>query len=102
MWALVHPPDVADARAPGGLWLLPEQPIERWHQSGRFETEAACDAARHRRIDDTIDAARRRLGAEAKFDVDVRRAVNACCIPAGATGESQLVCRRDGAPVTPP
>lgn len=102
-WALVHPPEIADGTMPMGVRLLPSEPIERWQPTGRFDGEAACDAARRQRINETIDSARRRLGpTEAKFDLDVRRAVNACCVPAGARGEPLLTCRRDGQPLTPP
>jgi hypothetical protein len=101
-WALVEPPEIADAQAPGGIRLLPKEAIERWKSAGRYETESACDAARNARITDTISTARHRLGLDARFDLDVRRAVNACCVPAGASGESLLTCRRDGAPITPP
>jgi len=101
-WLLVHPPEIADAAAPGGLWLEPKQPIERWRTTGRFPTEQACDAARRPRIDETISAARKRVGVQARYDPDVRRAVNACCVRAGVTGDPRVQCHRDGAPLTPP
>lgn len=86
-WLLLHPPDVRDAQAPGGVWLLPQQPVDRWYAIGRFTTEAACDDSRKVRLDNAIDSARRRMGPDAKFDLDVRRAVHARCIPDDGRGD---------------
>jgi hypothetical protein len=83
-WRLVHPPEVADPTAPRGRRLVPTAPIGSWKDVGSFPTETACDEARRVDTDTTIDRARALSGPDAKHDLDVRRAVNARCVPADA------------------
>lgn len=81
-WLLVQPPELADPSAPRGRRLVPTAPITSWKDVGTFPTETACDEARRVGTDTAIDRARAISGAEARYDLDVRRAVNARCVPA--------------------
>jgi hypothetical protein len=82
-WLLVQPPEVRDADAPRGYRLLPRAPIGEWREQGAFATEAECLQARKDEVNRTIDTARAAYGEpEAKFDLTVRRAVNARCVEA--------------------
>jgi hypothetical protein len=79
-YELIYPPDVADERYPGGVHLLSDTPKSRWHHVALFATHEECESSRITRIDDSIDEARRRVGDKAKFELPVRRAVNARCV----------------------
>lgn len=80
-YELIHPPDVPDARYPGGVHLRSDAPLASWHRVAAFATREHCETSRTRRIDDTIDEARAEVGEDAKYQLPVRRAVNARCVP---------------------
>ena len=81
-WLLVQPPDVEDASMPRGHRLLTEAPLAEWPQRGAFPSEEECAAAKRAAINGAIDHARKESGeANAKYDLDVRRAVHARCVP---------------------
>jgi hypothetical protein len=46
-----------------------------------YTSRQACDSARIARIDTSIDEARAEVGERAKYQMPVRRAVNARCVP---------------------
>jgi hypothetical protein len=79
-WRLMEPPEVANPSYPRGVQLLPNTPKAEWHAVGAFASEDACETARRERTDDAIDRARDAVGDEAKFELPVRRAVNAVCV----------------------
>ncbi|HYR96532.1 MAG TPA: hypothetical protein VEM57_07320 [Candidatus Binatus sp.] len=79
-WVLMQPPEVADESYPRGYRLVPTAPIAEWRSVAAFGTEAACDAARKKDVDDSIDHARVEHGKDAKYELGVRRAVNAVCV----------------------
>ncbi len=79
-WTLARPPEVPNENFPRGYQLLPTAPLDEWHQVATFASEAACEAARKRRLDDAIDRARAAVGDDARYDLDVRRAVNSRCV----------------------
>jgi hypothetical protein len=79
-WNLVHPPEVPNSAYPRGYQLLIDADTTQWHSVGTFESETACEAARKQNTDDSIDRARERYGPDAKFDLPVRRAVQARCV----------------------
>jgi hypothetical protein len=79
-WQLLEPPEVANPSYPRGVQLLPNTPKTEWHAVGTFASEDACETARRERTDDAIDRARGAVGDEAKFELPVRRAVNAVCV----------------------
>jgi len=81
-WTLVQPPEVRNESYPRGFQLLPEAPMSDWREVAVFDSEAACEEARRRRTDEAIERARTAVGEEAKYDLDVRRAVNARCVAA--------------------
>ena len=81
-WHLVYPPEVADQRYPKGVHLARSAPLSEWTAGDAFPTEDGCDAARLQNIDDAIDRARVGHGDGAKFELPVRRAVNARCVRA--------------------
>jgi hypothetical protein len=83
-WLLMQPPEVRDDAYPKGYHLLSGAPIAEWRRVATFDTEEACETARKQSTDDAIDQARETSGDEAKFDLTVRRAVNALCIRASA------------------
>lgn len=89
-WILVHPPEVDDPNAPRGRRLLPMVPVGSWARVADFPTEAACDEARRVRAETAIDRARAASGEDARYDLDVRRAVNARCVAAEAAGGGGL------------
>jgi hypothetical protein len=78
-WILMHPPEVRDESYPRGYRLLPAAPMSEWRRVAAFDTQDACEAARRRDVDDSIDRARAEHGDDAKYDLTVRRAVNAIC-----------------------
>ena len=80
-YQLIDPPDVPDARYPGGAHVQANAPLSSWHRVAVFADEKACDSARVARIDTSIDEARAQVGERAKYQMPVRRAVNARCIP---------------------
>ena len=82
-WVLMHPPEVADESYPKGYRLVPTAPIGEWRRVDAFDTEDACEAARKKNLDDSIDRARVDHGEDAKYELTVRRAVNAVCVAAG-------------------
>ena len=79
-WRLVYPPEVADEHYPKGIHLLGSAPIAEWGAAEAYASRDACEAARAHKIDETIDQARADHGDAAKFELPVRRAVNARCI----------------------
>ena len=79
-WRLVYPPEIPDEHYPKGVHLLGAAPISDWTAAEAYASREACEAARARRIDETIDQARLEHGDAAKFELPVRRAVNARCI----------------------
>jgi len=81
-WRLVYPPESPDAHYPKGVHLRRSAPIEEWTPGERYASEDACQTARIHKIDDAIDTARVTHGGDAKFDLPVRRAVNARCVAA--------------------
>ena len=81
-WTLLQPPEVRNESFPRGYQILPNAPLDDWHRIAAFDSQAACEEARQRRTDEAIDRARATLGDDAKFDLDVRRAVNARCVMA--------------------
>jgi hypothetical protein len=82
-WTLMHPPEVRDDAYPKGYHLLSTAPLAEWRRVATFDSEAACEAARRRDVDDAIDRARAEHGAAAKYELGVRRAVNAICVAGG-------------------
>lgn len=82
-YRLVVPPDVPDTHYPGGIHIRVGAPYEHWHQVALFPTLEECESTRVHRIDESIDSARAEVGEQAKFQLPVRRAVNARCIPNG-------------------
>lgn len=81
-WQLLQPPETADAQAPGGVRLHPHAPVEDWRIAGTYANEDACAAARDDAWQRNLDRAHAEAGADAKYDVGVRRAVHARCVPA--------------------
>ena len=81
-WRLVYPPESPDAQYPKGVHLRRSAPLDEWTPAERYASEDACETARLQKIDDAIDAARVTRGDEAKFELPVRRAVNARCVAA--------------------
>ena len=81
-WTLLQPPEERNESYPRGYQLLPGAPVSDWRQVAVFDSEAACEEARQRRTDEAIDRARTAVGEDAKYDLDVRRAVNARCVAA--------------------
>jgi hypothetical protein len=79
-YALMHPPDVPDTHYPGGVHVVSEAPMDSWHRDAVFATREECELSRITRIDDSIDDARAEVGDQAKFQLPVRRAVNARCV----------------------
>jgi hypothetical protein len=79
-WRLMHPPEVSDARAPRGAWVLMKAPIEEWHEVAVFDSEEECLAARQQNIDRAVDQAHAELGDDAKLALPLRRAVHARCV----------------------
>lgn len=78
-WVLLHPPEVRDESYPRGWRLLPAAPLAEWRSVAGFDSEAACEAARKKDVDDSIDRAHAEHGEDAKYELTVRRAVNAVC-----------------------
>jgi hypothetical protein len=81
-WVMIRPPEVADAQAPRGYHLVPTAPESEWLHQACFASQAECDEAREANAETAIVRARASLGDDAKFDLDVRRAVNARCVRA--------------------
>ena len=79
-WTLLQPPEVRNESYPRGYQLLPGAPVSDWRQVATFASEAMCEEARQRRTDEAIDRAHAAVGEEAKYDLDVRRAVHARCV----------------------
>jgi hypothetical protein len=83
VWVLVQPPEVVDAQAPNGRRLLPRAELHAWTDVARFASAESCYDAREARFHAAVTAARAAVGdAEAARDLDVRRTVNARCVPA--------------------
>jgi hypothetical protein len=81
-WTLLQPPEVQNENFPRGFQILSGAPISDWHRIDSYDSQAACEEARQRRTDEAIDRARTTQGEDAKFDLDVRRAVNTRCVTA--------------------
>ena len=81
-WRLVYPPESPDAQYPKGVHLRRSAPLAEWTPGELYASEDACETARLQKIDDAIDTARITRGDDAKFELPVRRAVNARCVNA--------------------
>ena len=81
-WRLVYPPESPDAHYPKGVHLQRSAPLGEWTPGEQYASEDACETARLQKIDDAIDTARITRGDDAKFELPVRRAVNARCVSA--------------------
>ena len=81
-WSLRYPPETPDTHYPKGVHLARSAPLSEWTVGDRFDSEDACEIARVQRIDAAIDQARITRGDEAKYELPVRRAVNARCVSA--------------------
>jgi hypothetical protein len=79
---LVYPPDVPDKGYPGGVHVQAAAPLTAWHEVAVFATHEKCEASRITRIDESIDKARAEVGDQAKYQLPVRRAVQARCVSA--------------------
>jgi hypothetical protein len=79
-WRLVHPPAVADRSFPNGQRLLPRAPLADWRTQATYATREACERSRRRAVDGAADRARREHGDGARYDLELRRAVNARCV----------------------
>jgi hypothetical protein len=79
----MQPPEVRDDSYPKGYRLVTAAPLAEWHGVATFETEDGCRAAARKSVDDSIDRARAEHGDDAKFELSVRRAVNAVCVESG-------------------
>jgi hypothetical protein len=93
-YQLLVPPDVPDTRYPGGVRVLTDRPYAYWHNVAVFPSLEECESTRIHHIDDSIDHARAEVGDQAKFQLPVRRAVHARCVPSGT--------ERDEPPATDP
>jgi len=76
-WRLVYPPESPNAQYPKGIHLQRSAPLDEWTPGERYASEDACETARLQKIDDAIDTARITHGDDVKFELPVRRAVNA-------------------------
>jgi hypothetical protein len=79
-WALIRPPEIADLAAPRGTRLVSAAPQSEWLRQDTFDSEGECDDVRQKNAQTAITRARASAGDDAKFDLDVRRAVNARCV----------------------
>ena len=79
-WHLAYPPETADERFPKGVHLLRDAPVAEWTAVDGYPSEDACETARLRKINETIDETRTEHGDGAKFELPVRRAVSARCV----------------------
>src|SRR5438552_18174246 len=70
-WRLVYPPEMPDEHYPKGVHLLGSAPIAEWSATEAYASRDACETARVRKIDDTIDQARAEHGDAAKFELPV-------------------------------
>lgn len=80
-WLLVHPPEREDVDAPRGVRLHPKAPLGEWSEAGAFASEGECVETRDQRVVAAAERARAVHGDEAKYDLELRRAVNARCVP---------------------
>lgn len=80
-WQLLHPPERQDADAPGGVRLLPRSGMDAWRVVHVYPTEAACQEAKATALNEQVVRARAAAGDDAKYDLDLRRAVHARCLP---------------------
>ena len=78
---LIHPPARPEADFPGGYRLLTKAPLADWQVVARFDDRDACEKAKRAASEDAVVTARARAGDQAKYDLSVRRAVNARCVP---------------------
>ena len=78
---LVHPPARPEASFPGGYRLLTKAPLADWQVVARFDDREACEKAKRAAGEDAVVTARARAGDDAKYDLDLRRAVHARCVP---------------------
>src|SRR6266478_2100961 len=53
-WRLVYPPEMPDEHYPKGVHLLGSAPISEWSAAEAYASKEACEAARARKIDETI------------------------------------------------
>ena len=80
-WKLMEPPQTPDERYPRGYRVQYDAPVPTWTTTGEFPTVADCEQAKRARVNDTIERAKAASSPdEAKFDLDVRRAVHAQCV----------------------
>ena len=78
---LMHPPAQPEANFPAGYRLLPKAPIADWSVVARFPDREACEKAKRAAAQDAVEKAQERSGDQAKYDLDLRRAVHARCVP---------------------
>ena len=83
-WRMITPPEVDDAAAPAGVRLLVTAPVDEWSTTGTFDSHVDCEKARLQQAQQVLDEAIARAGNDAKYDVAVRRAVHARCLPPAA------------------
>jgi hypothetical protein len=80
-WLLVHPPEVRDDAYPKGVHLLADAPLAAWPPRGGYPTREDCELARKAQLDTAIERARAEHADGARYELSVRRAVNALCVP---------------------
>ena len=95
-WVLMHPPQVADPAFPRGQRFLTRAPLAAWSQRATFPSSEACEDWKQEELDRTIDRAHVAWGNDAKNDLDVRRAVNARCVPASSVTATPPLMIPDG------
>ena len=71
----MQPPEMEDETAARGHRLVPGAPLSQWHEVAALGSEEECLAVKQLEIDRTIDRAREQVGADAKYELPVRRAV---------------------------
>lgn len=79
-WQLLHPPDVVDPSAPGGVRLLVAAPLDTWRPVAHYSDRQACEEARTDGWNDAVNRAHTAVGDDAPRDLGVRRAVHARCV----------------------
>jgi hypothetical protein len=79
-WQLMEPPQEPNDQYPRGYRVLSDAPFERWQPQESYASLEECTKAMRERVDRFIDSARVAVGADAKNDLAVRRAVHAKCV----------------------
>jgi hypothetical protein len=75
---LVDPPTAPDQATRVRIACDPHP--RRVAERGGFPSRAACEEARRIRTEAAVERAHATAGEEAKYDLDLRRAVNARCV----------------------